>query len=202
MKTIVIGNGYSTRDFELGNKIDSAFDNVVRFNRGFFEGVNGYEKYIGSKTNTLIIHDGFAVPERLTDNVLNSVNQVLVVTPNFKFNQNNFDYANKQHGWGDKVQPISGAHELNLRKIANFGSRWPTTGLIGLYYICMNYEDVTLYGFDNSDEKYKYYHYFAKTNGRTTKYMNRDNRVDHIKEAEDICFKTIKDTFKVKEFYE
>ena len=202
MKTIVIGNGYSARDFELGDKIDSEFDIIVRLNRGFFEGVNGYEKYVGSKTNILIAHDGYAVPERLTDDVLNSLNQVRIVTPNFKFNQDNFDSANKQYGWGDKVQPISGAHELNLRKIVDFGSRWPTTGLVGLYYICMNYEDVTIYGFDGSDEKYKYYHYFAKENGRTTKFMNRPNRVDHIKEAEEICFKTIVDTFKVKELHE
>ena len=90
MKTLVIGNGSSTKDFELGKKIDSDFDVVVRFNRGYFEGINNYEKYIGSKTNILIVHDGFATKEWLTDKVLDSVDYVLVSIPLFKFSAQSF----------------------------------------------------------------------------------------------------------------
>ena len=83
MKTLIIGNGSSVREHKLGNKIDS-FDVVVRFNRGYFEGIKGYEEYVGSKTDVLIVHDGYAKPDYLTDGILNSVKDVLVVTPKFK----------------------------------------------------------------------------------------------------------------------
>ena len=78
-KLLIIGNGSSTKDFELGQKIDSEFDIIVRFNRGYFEGIENYEKYIGSKTNILIIHDGFAKPEYITNDVLNSIDCIMVV---------------------------------------------------------------------------------------------------------------------------
>ena len=70
MKTLIMGNGSSVREHKLGNKIDS-YDVVIRFNRGYFEGIKGYEEYVGSKTDILIIHDGFAKPEYITDNVFN-----------------------------------------------------------------------------------------------------------------------------------
>ena len=42
-KILIIGNGSSIREHKLGDKIDSDFDVVVRFNRGYFEGIKGYE---------------------------------------------------------------------------------------------------------------------------------------------------------------
>ena len=45
MKTLVIGNGSSVRDHKLRIKIDS-YDTVIRFNRGYFEGIKGYEEYV------------------------------------------------------------------------------------------------------------------------------------------------------------
>ena len=53
-KILVIGNGSSIREHTFGKKIDSDFDVVVRFNRGYFEGIKGYEDSVGSKTNALI----------------------------------------------------------------------------------------------------------------------------------------------------
>ena len=44
-KVLVIGNGSSVREHKLGNKIDS-YDVVVRFNRGYLEGIKGYEEYV------------------------------------------------------------------------------------------------------------------------------------------------------------
>tara|TARA_Y100001963_G_C6634978_1_gene378125 strand:+ start:135 stop:737 length:603 start_codon:yes stop_codon:yes gene_type:complete len=193
-RVLVIGNGSSTKEFELGNKIDE-FDIVVRFNRGYFEGVNKFEKYVGSKTNILIVHDGFAKPERLTDDVLESVDKVLIVIPKFKFNGD----LVKDYGWGDKVQVIPVDYEVRLNGLHDFKNRWPTTGLVGLYFICDNYDDVTIYGFDGSDEKYKYYHYFAKEDGRTTEFMNRPNRVDHDKDIERKCINEIKEVYNLKD---
>ena len=83
-KVLVIGNGSSTKDYKFGNKIDD-YDIVVRFNRGYFQGIKGYEEYVGKNTDILVVHDGFAKPEYLTQDVFNSVSNVLVAIPNFKF---------------------------------------------------------------------------------------------------------------------
>ena len=48
MKTLVIGNGSSVREHKLRNKIDS-YDTVIRFNRGYFEGIINYEKIFKNK---------------------------------------------------------------------------------------------------------------------------------------------------------
>ena len=44
-KVLIIGNGSSVKEHKLGNEIDSDFDIVVRFNRGYFEGIKEYEDY-------------------------------------------------------------------------------------------------------------------------------------------------------------
>ena len=61
MKAIFIGNGSSVKDYEAGSIIDE-FDIVVRFNRGFLEGIDKYKKFVGSKTNVVVVHEGFIFP--------------------------------------------------------------------------------------------------------------------------------------------
>lgn len=200
MKVIVIGNGSSTKDFKFGEKIDSEFDVVVRFNRGYFEGVNNYEEYIGTRTDILIIHDGFAKPDYLTNEVLSSVDTILVVVPAFKMS--NEIKRIESYGWGEKVQIIPIEYELKLNSMVDFGDKWPTTGLVGLYIIASSYDDVTMFGFDGGNVKYKYYHYFSETDKRTSKHMNRSNRIDHDFSAEVECINTIRDKFKLKELNE
>ena len=199
-KILIIGNGNSTKDYELGQKIDSEFDIIVRFNRGYFEGIINYEKYIGSKTDILIIHDGFAKPEYITDEVLNSVSNIFVVIPQFKFD--NEYYRIKSYGWNETVQIIPKEYEIKLNELANFGNKWPTTGLIGLYFISNNFDDVSIYGFDGGDEKYEYYHYYTHSDDRTTKYMNRPTRFDHDFSIERKCMDIIKKTYSLKNLNE
>ena len=195
IKVLVIGNGSSTKDYKFGNKIDD-YDIVVRFNRGYFQGIKGYEEYIGKNTDILVVHDGFAKPEYLTQDVFNSVSSVLVAIPNFKFSTE-LQRINS-YNWGDKVQVIPHNYELELRDIVDFGNKWPTAGLFGLYTICKNYEDITLYGFDGHDKKYEYYHYFDKEKHRTTKHAWRDDRIDHNLNAENECMQKLISNYKLK----
>ena len=199
MKTLIIGNGSSVREHKLGNKIDS-FDVVVRFNRGYFEGIKGYEEYVGSKTDILIIHDGFAKPEYITDNVFNSVYSTLVVIPNFKFQgevQRILSY-----GWGEKVQIIYEKYENEIKEMSDFGQTWPSTGLIGLYSMCLSYEDITIHGFDGWDKAYKYYHYFDEHEKRTTENAWRENRTDHKLDAEIECITKLIKKYNLKRLIE
>ena len=79
-KVIIVGNGSSVFEKEYGDKIDS-FDLVCRMNRGYFEGRKGYEKNIGSRTDILIVHDGFMTEEYLSDEVFNSLPEDVLQFP-------------------------------------------------------------------------------------------------------------------------
>ena len=194
-KVLVIGNGSSVREHKLGKEIDK-FDIVVRFNRGYFEGIKGYEEYVGKKTDVLIVHDGFVKPEYLTQNVLNSVHNILVVIPNFKLQQE-LQRINS-YGWGDKVQVIYNKYEEELNEMSDFGNTWPTSGLEGLYTMCKNYDDITIHGFDGWDKAYKYYHYFDEHETRTTENAWKEGRTDHKLDAEIDCIKQLIKKYKIK----
>ena len=83
-KVIIVGNGSSIFEKEYGDKIDS-FDLVCRMNRGYFEGRKGYEKNVGSRTDILIVHDGFMTEKYFSDEVFNSLEKILVGTPGVKW---------------------------------------------------------------------------------------------------------------------
>ena len=199
MKTLVIGNGSSIREYKLGTEIDS-YDVVVRFNRGYLEGIKGYEEYVGNKTDILIVHDGYAKPDYITDDILNSVYVILVVIPKFKFH--NESQRIQSYGWGEKVQMLYEKYEDELREMSDFGQTWPSTGLVGLYSICLSYDDITIHSFDGWDKAYKYYHYFDKHERRTTENAWRENRTDHKLSAEVECVKKLIEKYNLKRLVE
>ena len=53
-------------------------------NRGFFEGIDGYEKNVGSRTDILIVHDGFMTDEYMSDELFENTAYILIGTPAFK----------------------------------------------------------------------------------------------------------------------
>ena len=61
MKVIFVGNGSSVKDYKAGSVIDE-FDTVIRFNRGFLEGIDKYKEFVGSKTDIVVVHPGFIYP--------------------------------------------------------------------------------------------------------------------------------------------
>ena len=54
MKVLLVGNGYSVLDNEIGEYIDSNFDLVYRINR--FK-TKGFEKYVGSRVDGWFLAD-------------------------------------------------------------------------------------------------------------------------------------------------
>ena len=199
MKTLVIGNGSSIREHKLGTEIDS-YDVVVRFNRGYLEGIKGYEEYVGSKTDILIVHDGYAKPDYITNDILNSVYTILVTIPKFKFN--NEIQRIQSYGWGEKVKILYEKYEDELREMSDFGTTWPSTGLIGLYSMCLSHDDITIHGFDGWNKAYKYYHYFDEYKTRTTENAWRENRTDHKLSAEIECVTKLIEKYNLKRLVE
>jgi len=179
-KVIIVGNGSSIFEKEYGDKIDS-FDLVCRMNRGYFEGRKGYEKNVGSRTDILIVHDGFMTEQYLSDKVFNSLQKILVGTPTFKWDTEVNRIKETYSDYLDKIEFIPKKCEDKLKNISDFGHGWPSTGLIGSMYILENYTDVTLIGFDGYDTKYDYGHYFSETDDRTTEFFHDKFKDGHHK---------------------
>ena len=155
-KMVIVGNGSSMLDEEYGEQIDK-FDLVCRMNRGFFEGIDGYEKNVGNRTDMLIVHDGFMTDEYMSDELFENIAYILVGTPAFKWESEVQRIKSLYNKYPEKIVFIPTSVEMNLKKEAEFGSGWPSTGLLGTYHILNCFDmDVTLIGFDgypNSDKR-------------------------------------------------
>tara|TARA_A100001011_G_scaffold374459_1_gene434976 strand:+ start:915 stop:1526 length:612 start_codon:yes stop_codon:yes gene_type:complete len=196
-KLVIVGNGSSMLDNEYGEQIDK-FDLVCRMNRGFFEGIDGYEKNVGSRTDILIVHDGFMTDEYMSDELFENTAYILIGTPAFKWESEVQRIKNQYDKYPEKLVFIPTSVEANLKREAEFGGGWPSTGLIGTYHILKCFDmDVTLVGFDGYNDKYKFGHYFSKTDDRTTEYFYDKFKDGHHKiSAERQCWEFLRDNFK------
>ncbi len=163
MKVLLVGNGCSALEHKLGKVIDTEFDLVLRMNRFKTE---GYEEYVGSKTNVWVVTDNmFQYVLNKEDGIEGSQNwrnydAIYVGIPTFKYNQfNKTQTENLElpvYIFPTQIADEA-SHKLNLPS-----SQWPTLGLQSLYAL-MNDDEITeifIYGFDGKDKKYEYLHYY------------------------------------------
>lgn len=135
-KVLLVGNGTSILDKELGEKIDT-FDTVVRFNSYT---TKGYEKYTGTKTDIWFT---------CMDKHLNKVNDYNQVIVHSWFNEDECELFKKLK---NKRSDITKIKNINYHEL-----KAPSTGLIAIdYFLNDNYE-VYLHGFDWWDREKHHY---------------------------------------------
>tara|TARA_R110001632_G_scaffold123882_2_gene236654 strand:+ start:5456 stop:6076 length:621 start_codon:yes stop_codon:yes gene_type:complete len=182
-KVILIGNGPSALESELGNKIDSnEFDKVVRFNRWKYnedgsEYTNNYSKYVGARCDYWVINDLHLNETKIGIHKRNEYEIVFVVTPNFKVNINHQKYIESTY---NNIRFIPGLNEVEINNIVNFSPKWPSTGVVAMQFFIKHFDEVYLYGFDTYDSKYNQLHYFEDenaTHGKNKFKFNKSN--DH-----------------------
>ena len=78
--------------------------------------------------------------------------------------------------------------------IVDFSPKWPSTGVIGMYFATLHFDEVFLYGFDTYDNKYDNIHYFED---KPNKYKGESNK-DHEPSKEKEFIKLIKERYNVK----
>lgn len=154
-KTILlIGNSPMVLDYEYGEKIDN-FPLVARFNDFV---IDGFENYIGTKTNIWIRtsletkHNPanfksvyFAYPPIL-EHLFGSRNPNLRDTKNRKIFMNNV-----------QVIPTKFYEEVNAK--LNDRPNWASSGLLAIFYFIKMGYYVVIHGFDSfSGKKIHYYH--------------------------------------------
>lgn len=144
---ILVGNGPSLLDKKNGQKIDS-FDTVVRFN--LYNTVD-HIPYTGIKTNIWFTVQNVRITKRKVDEVY------------FHVWYNNKEvhpyYLNLQkHFTNTKV--ITDELLTEMRRYFDTQYGMFSTGMIAIYVMLKQYEQITLTGFDWWDPKYKLHHYF------------------------------------------
>ena len=192
MKVLLIGNGCSVTEHKLGKVIDSEFDLVLRMNRFKTE---GYEEYVGSKTNIWVVSDNaFQWAINKTDGIEGSKNwknydAIYVGIPTFKYQEQTVDWSSEL-GIPVYIFPPQVADEVS-DKLNLPNEQWPTLGIQCLYGLLNDDEvkDIFIYGFDGKDKKYKYLHYYddeTNSDWETTAYYSRKITHDDKKEFEHI----------------
>ena len=183
-KVILVGNGSSVLDNELGEYIDSEFDLVYRINR--FK-TKGFEKHTGTRVDGWFIGDvgvqWIINPKEEIEGSMRYTDfkYVFIYVPNFKYNTGELEYIQNLDG---EIQMISPVHEDNINSIVDLKPMWPTTGLVAVQFLLENYQNIYIHGFDGKSKKYEYIHYYDQ--GDETRLTERWHRprVDHNIELE------------------
>tara|TARA_Y100000361_G_C11083674_1_gene302479 strand:- start:98 stop:703 length:606 start_codon:yes stop_codon:yes gene_type:complete len=193
-KILIVGNGPSALENKYGKLIDSGdWDIVMRFNRWNKndDGTehNDYSEYIGTRCDYWMIND---LRLQVGINRRNEYSGVFVVCPKFKYNQQVFNQIENQYE-NIKFMPVEYEEYIN-ENIVDFSPKWPSTGVIGMYFATLHFDEVFLYGFDTYDNKYDNIHYFED---KPNKYKGESNK-DHEPSKEKEFIKLIKERYSVK----
>ena len=193
MKVLLIGNGPSALENDMGDRIDSnEFDAVFRLNRGHKQddgSLNkGFEKQTGTRCDYWIASD---LRTQLAIERRNDYQGVFVVTPKFKWNPQYVKHVSEKY---PKVQFIPPAYENDINSIIDFSPKWPSTGVVAIHFAVNHFEEVYIYGFDTYDIKYDNQHYFEN---KPNKYKDISHK-DHDPSKEKQYIKYMLNNNKIK----
>ena len=157
-QVLIIGNA-PYNELKNGKKIDS-FDKVVRFNSFSTE---GHETYIGSKVTDWVVSDSYCTLEikhfLKTFKRYPNVNLNIILPEVFKNNVEKLkrlipDYVE------DKANILVQGEDIIVDGKYNFGRRWPSTGILGIYHYLSMHDKIYITGFNHFDPKEKTIHYY------------------------------------------
>ena len=175
MKVILVGNGYSVMDNEMGEYIDSNFDLVYRINRFKTE---GFEKYVGSRVDGWFLADtGVQWLHNPTTEIEGSMRfkefeYVFICMPKFKHNPSGLPLT-------ETIQLLPASIEDKINNHINLNSHWPTSGLITIEFLLDMYDKIYIHGFDSQSSNYKYIHYYDEGDEDRLTEKYKKPRVDH-----------------------
>ena len=178
-KALLIGNGPSALEHEMGKRIDSnEFDVICRFNRGHKQDNGdlnkGFEEYTGTRCDCWIVSD---LRIQLAINRHKEYKNIFIVTPKFKWDSSISKEVELKR---PNIQFIPPEYEDDINRIVNFLPKWPSTGVVGIHAAINLFSEVYVYGFDTYDPKYDNQHYFEN---KPNKYKNNTSK-DHSPDKE------------------
>jgi len=173
---LIIGNGSSILNQKLGEKINE-FSNIARINN---YQINGYEDYVGSKTNIWIngANSKLILPRLIPDEIFvflpfkiylkKEPNVDLYVSSRLKLNKNKFNIVSKN-------DILNYENELNSNRL--------TTGLYAIMWALNKYENIYIHGFDFFINSKSHYYDSKLTHFINEKILNKGYKHDNEKES-------------------
>ena len=174
---LIIGNGESILNYDLGNKIDN-HPTVARINN---YKLKNFEKKIGSKTDIWINGANSKLKKRK-----NYANQILVFIPS--------QILSKKQNYLDKY--VSNRLKLEVNKfqiiplelIKNFEEKINhlrlTTGLYSILWAIENYNEVIIHGFDFFINSKSHYYNSKITSIINEYFLKKGSKHNNLKEKE------------------
>ncbi|MBK6949573.1 MAG: glycosyltransferase family 29 protein [Haliscomenobacter sp.] len=158
---IIVGNGPSLLEMELGKRIDT-FENIVRFN-GFR--TKGYEKFVGSKTT--IWSRWYSLSHMQSPQTFREI--WLNIPIRDRDNEKLKKAFNMLKKYDNPIEIIPNTDVAYKLQVDLFGSihseKWPSSGLLAIAHaLAMNYE-VVIAGIDSwRMEPFHYYEVHDRSN--------------------------------------
>ena len=148
-KVIVIGNGKYEK--ENMSKYINKYDIVVRFNN---YPINNYNQHIGSKTDMWFISGAtYLKNKKLVKARKDKIKTKYIVSPDF--------YKDEYYSINDKeFNKILEKKDILIPQKYDFGKKWPSTGILALFYLIPKYNDITIFGFNSFDPNQKSIHFY------------------------------------------
>ncbi len=164
----IVGNSPILLDSEFGNQIDN-YDIVIRCNHGPIE---GYEKYVGSKTSFRVVsskvfgYDEIASLSKFDHEYLSNLNDqhFIIKLPLGRFPNHALHGFQKNFGGSNKVSVMKDSFQQTIKE--SVGGVEPTTGIFGLILFLCFIDKIDMYGFDfySNRGKTNKLHYFEEVN--------------------------------------
>jgi hypothetical protein len=155
---LIIGNA-PYKKLKNGNKINS-FDKVVRFNSFSTE---GHEDFIGNKVSDWVVSDSYCTLEKKhflkTFKKYPEVNLNIILPKVFSSNVEKLKRALPDYVLS-KANILVQGEDIIVDGKYNFGRRWPSTGILGIYYYLSKYDKIYITGFNHFDPNEKTIHYY------------------------------------------
>ncbi len=177
-KVLIIGNGPSALEANMGSRIDSnEFDIVCRINRGHRQddgSLNtGFEEQVGTRCEYWIASD---LRINLAKERYNLYEAILIYTPKFKYNPNTALKVNSSY---PSIYFFPPHCEDSINNIVNFSPKWPSTGVMAMHFAVNTFDQVYIYGFDTYS--YDTVHYFEDKPNKYKTQSNKDHNPDKEK---------------------
>ena len=183
-RAVIIGNGPSALEKNLGQEIDSDyFDAVFRINRWAYDEdgtpFKQFPEQVGTRCDYWVVNDLHLTETKLALKYGDQYKGVLVVAPKFKWFGINHSVQDLKQSY-PFLDIIPYQYEDAINSVVDFQPKWPTTGLVTIHFAVQHFHEIYIHGFDTYDSKYERMHYFEGVDAvyGKNKYRCRD-RSDH-----------------------
>jgi len=202
-KAIIVGNGPSALEKNLGSRIDSnEFDAVFRINRWAYDedgsSFKSYPEQVGTRCDYWVVNDLHLTETQLALKYGHQYRGVFVIAPKFKWQHIDKVVTQLKPDY-PFLEMVGYQYEDAVNQIVDYSPKWPTTGTISITLALQHFDEVYIHGFDAYDPKYEGMHYFEGPEALYGRNKYRDgSKADHAPSKDKQYIKYLTENYNVK----